>query len=655
MFKSFNKLLVLPILLFANTAVGCHTEISHLGEYMAKKRDSYSDFNTSIDVDTLENIMVEVLDYAPEFFYNIGKVIALPDKIQPTDPWFTKNLIKRTLFCFMDTAEKSSTLKYGFSTLPTILMQGSYEKALAKIQITFDYLKNDNVSKLLSQNGVVSYFADNLCARKKNSIKKTVNKADVYIFLKACFPSLYKSNIKICERNDWEEALKKENAWDKSRPQFFEITIDEQSYVVKSSWRTFEYANSLKLYDLLKKDENEIVAYPTKFALYDINGASNPKAATIEIFVDITSPTHKPTEDTLLQQFLKNNQTCYGNDRKFSSSSKKIIFQLMPKAKGKSVTWFLDSNPQVSPQLSYKIGQRCGETLAALHKLGYDEKKKCTTSMHGDLHFSNLIYDDSQDKVMLIDVGMDRQDDRCGDFKYYVCENDFSRLFYDSTGMAIHSDKLTKNQFFMPQSNDIMFMEGLLSRYQQINPSLLRCFFDLNTQYSRDAVGYYYFAHSFYCSANALLFARLTQYMIFIFHYCEGRLLEDETSKSILKTSDEIIAMDEKSPIPIHRLFLSNIELLDKAFIFKTLSDKHVQHSSKSHSLNVIATHVLEFVSYVEEYLTQNKRSLDAIQKVASLYSSSNQMNIWIELSDLLNKSKANNFMAKIKDILKNS
>ncbi|MDR3180031.1 MAG: hypothetical protein LBT70_03990 [Holosporaceae bacterium] len=618
--------------------------------------DSKSPLSNSLGQKDSENVLAAIEKALIETEESLTKIEeSLTEAQKKVKKAFTE--MQENFGCLTETnVEKFLHAPQKFQPSNDLKIQKSYEKMSAEMQKKFDYPKDNNVKELLLQNAVFSYFKDNIEAQKTTFSQKVVDKADVYTFLKACFPRLYQSEVKIWERNDWESALKTGGAWDGCKPQFFEVTFDRRSYVVKSSWRAFEYDNSLKLHSLLKKDvkiynENSIVTYPKKFALYNI-AASNLakttgestslKPATIEIFANVASSPNELTEDALLNKFLENNSKCctlvankpgggYRKYYRFSSLPKKTIFQLMPKVKGKSILGFLDAAPD--PQLSYKIGQKSADALAILHSLGYNEEKKCTTSMHGDFHLGNLIYDDSRDKITLIDVGMDRQDDRYGDFKYRVGNNDLFRLFSYLTGMTDFSAST------MPRSNDIMFIEGLLSRYRQFKPSLFQCLFDLNNPYSSEALGY---DDVTACIEKTYVSpARVTQYMIFIFHYCKGKTLKDD-DKSILKTRDDVIASNKKSPMNASKLLLSNMELADK------LSISREQSEQKKCSTWSYVTRVLEFVSCVEEYLEHNKRSLGAIEKVVSLYSK--ESTALGSLVYSLDK-EFNNFLTKIKDL----
>ncbi|MDR2794782.1 MAG: hypothetical protein LBB12_03330 [Holosporaceae bacterium] len=669
MFKSFYRLSALSMLLLANNVMGCYTLLSHIEEYSVKykieKKDIYyDDFGTGITAGVLENIMCDVLDCGQKFPFS-GKVIILPDEINSKDPWLLRMLIKRSLFHLLTYPfrDYSQSLK----TPNTDTIKLSCDKALEELTNNVPRLKNnkslagviDSVYKLLSQGVIQRYFQDNFMQKKYISAQRVVSTADVYTFLKCCFPRLYESNVEIHERSDYEGSLKGEYCWDGSKPQFFEATIDGNSYVVKSTWRAFEYGNCVKLYNFLEKDgkrlnKNGLVAYPKKIALYDIKGVSSAEAATVEIFANVA--TSKLTESVLEQSFFKNNSNCCYFDSiceryKFNMLSRKTIFQLMPMVNGESLDWFFNSGIIQSPQFSYSVGKKCADALADLHSLGYDKDKKCTTSMHGDFHRGNFLYDIPQDKITIIDVGLERQNfSYCQNgFGFNECDNDFSRLL--NVVVDFSSRSLSELGGSATRKNDLLFMEGILSRYQQKNPSLFQCFFDLNDVYSRRSVGYYDIHDTPPRRQVEYIFPQVTQYMIFVFHYCKGRSLEsdDPLRAGKLPTEDEIVAdiLNLKS-MRMARLLFSDIKSSDKLSICQKLSkqDRITEWQ--------LASSILKLVNCVENYLNDKGRSLETIEKVLSLYYSKNALLGTLPSFVIYNDEKFNIFMTNVAKKLEN-
>ncbi|MDR2682181.1 MAG: hypothetical protein LBB29_04015, partial [Holosporaceae bacterium] len=318
MLKQCNKLLILSILLLSHNIDTVCSYPKDLCQYITKNKGTYNDFGTGISAAKISDIMLSVLDHNADYD-TVGHVVA-PGEMQPNSPYLLEVLIKRSLFNF---AEKAQNVKLSKNIN---LMKESYQLALKQImpafknaKIAFDEQSLNNLQQLLLQSALIKYFKSDVGLMSEIAKRKIVSKADVHTFLKYCFPHLYQSHVDIRERKDWEGTLISQNAWDRTMPQLFEVTMEKKTYVIKASWRVFEYENSRKLYDLLEKDgktynKNDLVSYPTKFALY------NAKSSAVEIFANIKSSINILTEDTLREKFFENNSECaqrYARNEKY--------------------------------------------------------------------------------------------------------------------------------------------------------------------------------------------------------------------------------------------------------------------------------------------------------------------------------------------------
>jgi hypothetical protein len=298
--------------------------------------------------------------------------------------------------------------------------------------------------------------------------------------------------------------------YDCSAPQFFRVTVDGRSYIVKSSYRSEEYANSCRIFDkinasnaLAKAKVEASVCFPRKFALYDhldkcICGLYDAKSeqTTLVKGKKIVSFQRLPAKE-VMKIFLKGNtklKIFTDGYITFLGVPQKIFLQLMPLAKGECLDDALQSeSPEEqlgedivsrAPQKVHDIGRKTGHTLSSLHSISFNEKNPLASVMlHGDLHYGNIIYNRESDRVSIIDPGINRIPENNAFGCDYI-NNDFFRLVWKMAPLV----KFQDNYDLMP--NDLVFLDGFFSGYKEKEGKMLAKLMDLSNPIVSKVMGF---------------------------------------------------------------------------------------------------------------------------------------------------------------------
>ncbi|MDR2780935.1 MAG: hypothetical protein LBB21_00530, partial [Holosporaceae bacterium] len=357
---------------------------------------------------------------------------------------------------------------------------------------------------------VLDYIGENISGKIKNKSYRCAQKKDIDFFIRRCLVNMPDGPLAIRERPDFESTIKTAVSWDNNKPQFFEVTVNREKFVVKVSYRYSEFddcINFMKQYrnwsteDITFAQENIIL--PIAFGCWRVTGNMQPQDRLVKFYdVGISSTDAIDNKITTLST-MKNeykNVLVSNNEYRLDSQHLKnqihcqAIFQFMRLAQGKAFD-LLTMVDKIDLNM-FHIGEVTGNLIARLHSIGFDYNNTGRMFMIGDLHPGNFIYDKSSDTVKIIDPGFSRAIVGADVSCYDKIDNDFARLI--NFAMPTVDENAISNDVAIEGANtskyDVanrgLLLEGILTGYRRQSPEIFKLLTDLNNAVMRSHLFY---------------------------------------------------------------------------------------------------------------------------------------------------------------------